>query len=122
MSIINLEKCQKCGSDATLHIINPLYDDLYFVCCNNCDEHTTDYKTMEGAIVAWNKSAHHHKRDIVLFSDRVKIGKLYTKWLTDNGVKDCPESFVAFLQIKGWLNEKKCANDLYDMEEVQNGN
>lgn len=63
MSIINLEKCPKCGSNATLHIINPLYDDLYFVCCNKCDESTTDYDTMEGAIVAWNDNASYHKRD-----------------------------------------------------------
>ena len=117
MSIINLEKCPNCGSDATLHIINPLYDDLYFVCCNKCDEHTADHNTMEGAIVEWNDNASYHKRNKVWFKDRVTIGKLYSKWLSDNGIKDCPESFVSFLQTKGWLNEKKCANDLNNMGE-----
>ena len=46
----------------------------------------------------------------LLFSDRVKIRAMYNKWLDkemENNqyiINDCPETFMAFLQCKGWLN------------------
>ena len=47
----------------------------------------------------------------LLFSDRVKIRAMYDKWLDqemENNqyiINDCPETFIAFLQTKGWLKE-----------------
>lgn len=47
----------------------------------------------------------------MLFSDRVKIKNEYDKWLNqemENNqyiINDCPETFLVFLQIKGWLKE-----------------
>ena len=41
------------------------------------------------------------------FSHRVKLEKLYREWLEKEQAKDCPVSFIAFLQLKGLLNEDK---------------
>ena len=46
------------------------------------------------------------------FWHRKQIGDMYRQWLTDNGIKDCPESMVAFLQGMGWLKTKEILNDL----------
>lgn len=53
----------------------------------------------------------------MLFRDRVKIANEYRLWLIAEReddkfiVEDCPESFLAFLQIKGYLNEEKILKD-----------
>ena len=49
----------------------------------------------------------------MLFRDRVKIANEYRLWLVAEReddrfiVEDCPESFLAFLQTKGYLKEDK---------------
>lgn len=53
----------------------------------------------------------------MLFRDRVKIANEYRLWLIAEReddkfiVEDCPESFLAFLQIKGYLNEERILKD-----------
>lgn len=53
----------------------------------------------------------------MLFRDRVKIANEYRLWLIAEReddkfiVEDCPESFLAFLQMKGYLNEEKILKD-----------
>lgn len=53
----------------------------------------------------------------MLFRDRVKIANEYRLWLIAEReddkfiVEDCPESFLVFLQIKGYLNEEKILKD-----------
>lgn len=41
------------------------------------------------------------------FGHRVKLEKMYHEWLKENGVFDRPVSIIAFLQLKGLLNEDK---------------
>lgn len=50
----------------------------------------------------------------MLFYDRKVVAMAYQAWLihesnniepTDCEIEDCPESFLCFLQIKGWLKE-----------------
>ena len=43
----------------------------------------------------------------VTFSDRLQIERMYYEWASENKVKDCPSSLVAFLQSMGWINEDK---------------
>lgn len=52
--------------------------------------------------------------DAMLFYDRKVVAMAYTAWLihesnniepADYQITDCPESFLAFLQSKGWLKE-----------------
>lgn len=53
----------------------------------------------------------------MLFRDRVKIANEYRLWLIAEReddkfiVEDCPESFLAFLQMKGYLNEERILKD-----------
>lgn len=53
----------------------------------------------------------------MLFRDRVKIANEYRLWLIAEReddkftVEDCPESFLAFLQTKGYLNEERILKD-----------
>ena len=50
----------------------------------------------------------------MLFYDRKVVAMAYTAWLIhennkiepkDYQIEDCPESFLCFLQSKGWLKE-----------------
>ena len=41
------------------------------------------------------------------FSDRLALEKEYKKWAVKNGVKDCLNSFIAFLIIHDLIDEKK---------------
>lgn len=49
----------------------------------------------------------------MLFRDRVKITNEYRLWLIAERegdkfiIEDCPESFLVFLQTKGYLNEER---------------
>ena len=53
----------------------------------------------------------------MLFRDRVKIANEYRLWLVAERegdkfiIEDCPESFLAFLQTKGYLKEDKILKD-----------
>ena len=42
----------------------------------------------------------------------MKIYNLFIEWCEENKVAKNSQSFIAFLQIKGWLNEDKILNDL----------
>lgn len=42
---------------------------------------------------------------MLFYSHRTMIADEYNKWIHDNNVLNSPESMVAFLQIRGWLNE-----------------
>lgn len=44
---------------------------------------------------------------MIFLSDRVKLEKLYREWVGVFPVKDCPLSLIAFLNLKGLLNEGK---------------
>ena len=46
------------------------------------------------------------------FGRRMAIEKQYLKWCEQNSVAEKPNSMVAFLLIKGWLNEEKIAEEL----------
>ena len=43
----------------------------------------------------------------MLFYDRKVVAIAYQAWIIHESIKieDCPESFLAFLQTMGWLNE-----------------
>lgn len=56
----------------------------------------------------------------MLFYDRKVVAMMYQAWLihesnnidpADYQIEDCPESFLAFLQTKGYLNEEKILKD-----------
>ena len=49
---------------------------------------------------------------MLFFKHRMKIERMFLKWCKDNGIMDVPNSVVAFMQIKGWLNEDKILEDL----------
>lgn len=52
------------------------------------------------------------RRLMLWYRDRRKVANNYTEWRIENGVADTPESVVAYMQIKGWLNEDKILKDL----------
>ena len=56
----------------------------------------------------------------LLFSQRVKVGELYTKWIETNNVLDAPESFVSFLEINDWLDTEKIKHDIQLKTEENN--
>lgn len=51
-------------------------------------------------------------RTMLWFSNRRKVERLYYEWAHKNGVADTPMSLIAFMQIKGWLNEEKILEDI----------
>ena len=54
------------------------------------------------------------KNRILFFSDRVDLEEKFIAWATENNVKNCPQSVVAWLQINGLLNIEKCVEFLGD--------
>lgn len=54
---------------------------------------------------------------LLLFSYRMKIERLFLEWCEENGVKNVPNSLVAFMHLKGWLNVEKIIGDLSKKEE-----
>ena len=44
---------------------------------------------------------------MIFYTDRVRIAQEYKVWANENNIKDCAESVIAFLQVKGYLNEDK---------------
>ena len=58
---------------------------------------------------------------MILFSQRMKIQELYYKWIAETNIADKPNSLVAFLQTKGWLNEDKIADDLKKLKQNKGG-
>lgn len=45
--------------------------------------------------------------DMLLFSKRKELAKIYEKWIKENGVKDCAESVISFLHINELINSRK---------------
>lgn len=56
---------------------------------------------------------------MIWFKHRRKIERLYYEWAYLNGVADTPISLIAFMQIKGWLNEGKILVDITEHNEVE---
>lgn len=54
----------------------------------------------------------------IFFSQRLKIEKLFDAWCEEKHILRVPQSMVAYMQIRGWLNEDKIMEDL--KEEGQN--
>ena len=52
------------------------------------------------------------------FSIRMKIEELFYEWCETEGVANKPNSMIAFLMEKGWLNEKKIIKDLVDTPQM----
>lgn len=42
--------------------------------------------------------------ELLLFSERRKLAKIYEQWIAENNVKDCAESVIAFLYGYNLLN------------------
>lgn len=53
------------------------------------------------------------------FGLRMQIEELYLKWCEEEGVANKPNSFVAFMMSKKWLNEEKIIEDLDGKTEPQ---
>ncbi len=56
---------------------------------------------------------------MIWFKHRRKIERLYYEWAHLNGVKNTPISLIAFMQIKGWLNEGKILVDITEQNEEE---
>lgn len=54
---------------------------------------------------------------MIFFSHRMKIYDMFINWCEENKVAKNTQSFIAYLQINGWLNEDKIINDLKEMEK-----
>lgn len=49
---------------------------------------------------------------MLFFKHRKTIEELFYLWAFNQHVKVCPNSLVAYMQIKGWLKEDKIIEDL----------
>lgn len=49
---------------------------------------------------------------MLLFSERLKISKLYEEWISKYNAKDSAVNLLSFLHGKGWINEEKAKADL----------
>lgn len=45
-----------------------------------------------------------NEQPYLVFSQRMNLSKKYEEWCRENGVQDCAQSLIGFLQIKGLLN------------------
>lgn len=50
--------------------------------------------------------------EMVWFSQRMEIERRFLAWCEENGVAVKPNSLVAFMEIKGWLNEEAINRDI----------
>ncbi len=57
---------------------------------------------------------------MLIFSQRLKLEKIFNKWCEENGVRNCPQNVVAFLDIRGLINEKKFLEFLNSTEVTEN--
>ena len=49
---------------------------------------------------------------MIHFSKQIELGEVYSKWVVENRLQDCPATVIHFLQVKGLLNEEKTHNFL----------
>lgn len=52
----------------------------------------------------------------ILFSDRVKIQRLFEAWCVKNQAEASIHNLVAFMEHRGWLDDKKILEDLLQVE------
>ena len=52
----------------------------------------------------------------VCFRDRVKIQRLFEIWCTKNQTQPSIHNLVAFMEHRGWLDDKKILEDLLQIE------
>ena len=57
--------------------------------------------------------------EFIHFGLRMEIERLYLEWCEEEGVANEPNSFVVFMMLKGWLNERKIIEDLKDRKDGQ---
>ena len=57
--------------------------------------------------------------NFIHFGYRMQIKDMYLQWCEENGIANKPNSFVAFLMSKGWLNEKRIIEELDRKDEPQ---
>ena len=55
--------------------------------------------------------------NMIWFSDRKRIADEYKEWAKENNVLDCPESVIAYLQIKGLVYEGIYCRECIHYEE-----
>ena len=58
------------------------------------------------------------KMYFIHFGIRMKIEELFYEWCETESVANKPNSMIAFLMGKGWLNEKKIIKDLVDTPQM----
>lgn len=58
------------------------------------------------------------ENQFLVFSQRRRIATLYQIWCKNNGIKDCPESMVCFLQIHGMIDTNKVLDYIESHKEV----
>lgn len=52
----------------------------------------------------------------VCFKDRVKIQRLFEAWCMRNQAEPSIHNLVAFMEHRGWLDDKKIVEDLLQVE------
>lgn len=52
------------------------------------------------------------------FSDRRRVVEKYKEWVKYQPMSDCPETFMAWLFIKDYLDLDKIKEDLKDDDEI----
>lgn len=55
---------------------------------------------------------------MLYYTHRKKLGDLFLKWCKDTGAANRPMNVVAFLQIKGLINEDAALEFIKDAEPV----
>lgn len=51
------------------------------------------------------------------FTHRKKIEDMFLKWSDEKGYGKMPMAVVAYMQLRGWLNEDKILEDLKEVKE-----
>ena len=79
---MKIEKCPFCGSEAEVYtdFLTGDKEDEYLVECKTCLSHTTNFKTKELAIIAWNKRTGEFPDEVM---GKDTVGKYFTKDGTD---------------------------------------
>lgn len=71
------------------------------------------HRVQEQPTIELEKREHY----LLPFSKRIGLSKEFEKWADDNGVKNCPESVIAFLLINNLLNVDACWEYLSNKEK-----
>lgn len=60
-----------------------------------------------------------HLPSVLLFSHRLRIEKMFIQWCKNERVLCAPQTLVAFMQGKGWMNEQRVLADLKREEDKE---